>query len=482
VTSVPILTTAVIARRGVRVGAITAIACVAQFMVVLDTSIVNVALPSMRTALGLSPGQQQWVVTGYLITFGGLLLLAARAGDLFGWRRVFLCGLVVFTAASLLGALAPNATVLLSARLIQGVGAAALAPASLSLITASHPDPRQRAHALSYWTAASSSAGAAGMVLGGILTTGLDWRWIFIVNVPIGVALAATSVVFLARSAPATGQAGLDVLGAVTATAGTGLLVFGISQATDAGWDAVEVIASLAAAAVLLAAFVVVESRVSAPLVPLRIFRHPNLTVANLSGMLLGATMTAMFYFLSLYLQLVLGYSALRTGLALVPWTVALVAGVFIARRLLQRVAARMLLLAGAFLTACGLAWLSTFPTHDAYLSHIAGPTVIAGVGFSVMVLPITIAATHGIPPNQAGLASGLLNASRQIGGAIGLAVLATIASGVATRTAGDTLHRLVDGYRIAILAAGGLILFAAACGAFLRTPTHTETELGTSS
>ncbi len=436
-------------------GVILAIACVANFMVIIDTSIVNVALPAMKAALGLSAADQQWVVDGYLITFGGFLLVAARAGDLFGRKGVFQAGLLVFTAASLAGGLAQDPWLLIAARVLQGIGAAALASSSLSLITASHPEGPARTHALSLWAAAGSSAGAVGVVLGGLLTTELSWRYVLFINIPIGVALLAAAGAGLVPSPArlAGDGARLDLPGALTVTVGAGSAVYAVSQATIKGWGSTPVIAALAAAAVLLAAFAMIEARSAAPLVPLSILRRRSLAVGNTVMACLGVVMTSGFFFLSLYLQQILGYSALRTGAAIVPMTALLAAGPLAAKRLLPRLGPRFLTLAGGILTTAGVAWLSLLPDHSDYPARILGPMLVIGAGIGFSLLPLAASATAGIEPRYAGLASGLFNTARQLGGAIGLAVLVTIAA-TATRhgqfasPAAATVH----GYRIALL------------------------------
>jgi EmrB/QacA subfamily drug resistance transporter len=439
---------------------VVAIACVAQLMVILDTTIVNVALPAMKQDLGLSASGQQWVVNGYLITFGGLLLLAGRAGDLFGRRGVFLAGLAVFTAASLAGGLAPGPGLLVAARFVQGAAAAVLAPSSLSLITASHPEGPARSRAMALWSATAVAGAAIGLVLGGVLVTELSWRYVLLVNVPIGVALFAVSAVALLPLPAARARQRLDVPGAVTVTAGTGALVYGISEATSRGWGSAPVIATLAAAVVLLAGFVVIESASTAPLVPLGIFRRRAISVANALMFLLGVLLTATLFFLSLYLQQVLGYSALRTGLAVLPQSVILIAASLNAPRLLRRLGAFPLALTGALLTAGGLAWLSRIPVHPAYASHVLGPVLLIGLGFGMVMLPVIATATAGMDAGQAGLASALANTSRQLGAAVGLSALVTIAATATSHShlaspAAATVH----GYRaaFAICAVAGL-------------------------
>jgi EmrB/QacA subfamily drug resistance transporter len=443
---------------------IVAMACLAQFMVVLDSTIVTLALPQMRDGLSLSTSEQQWVVTGYLITLGGFLLLAARAGDIFGRRRVFLIGAVVFTAASLAGGLAPDPAVLLVARIIQGTGAAALAPTSLSLITASHPEGRDRQRALALWSIMGGAAGAAGVVLGGILTTELDWRWVLFVNVPLGAVLLVAAALGLAPAPGSAGRVRLDLAGALSATLGIGALTYGLSQSSVDGWGASNVVISLVAAAVLIAGLVAIEATSSRPLIPLALFRLRGLLVGNLVMLCMGATMTAAFYFLSLYFQEAIGYSALRAGLALLPTTVIMIAGGLGARQLVPVVGPRLMLLAGGLITALSVAWLAAAPAHSAYLTHILGPALAAGIGMSFMLLPITLSATTGVRPNDSGAAAGLLNTSRQVGGAIGLAVLVTVAATATSGAArhGASLDALVHGYHVAFVADACVMVVAA--------------------
>ena len=470
-----------IARPHLALGAVVAIACAAQFMVVLDTSIVNVALPAMKTGLGLSSTDQQWVVDGYLVTFGGFLLLAARTGDLFGRRSVLQAGLMLFTAASLAGGLAEGPGLLLGARVAQGIGAAALAPASLSLITSSHPEGDLRHRALAIWAAVGAAAGPVGMVLGGVLTSGLSWRYVMFVNVPIGIALlVATTVALL--PAPSAGRRGhLDIPGALTVTVGVGLVVYGVSHATTAGWESASVVASLAAAVALLAAFGMIERRSPSPLVPPSVFAHRGLTAANALMACLGVCFTSSLFFVSLYLQQILGYSPVRTGLALLPMGVFIVIGALASKRLTPLVGPTALLVAGAVTGAVGLAWLSRLPVHSAYAVHILGPTLVAAAGFSTMMFPITVAGTSGVEARLAGLASGLLNVGRQLGGAIGLAVLVTLAA-TATRHSHHTTPAAatVHGYRTALLICAGVSLASALIALAMPSTTPTVAPAST--
>ena len=441
-----------VAKPGVSLTVVAVIACLAQFMVVLDASIVNVALPAMKRGLGLSVDAQQWVVDGYLITFGGLLLLASRASDLYGRRRVFQIGLVVFTAASLLGGLAQDGVMLLAARLIQGAGAAALGPASLSLITASHTDPDKRTRALTWWGVAAASAGAAGIVLGGILTSTLGWRWVLFVNVPIGAGMIAATFAFLQPSTGPEGRSRIDLPGAATVTLAVAAIVYGVSAAPDKGWGSVQVLAAIIAGLGLLAAFVVIEKRTDEPLIPSAVLAVHNLRIGNLLTACLGIVITTPLFFLSLYLQQVLGESAIRAGLSLLPMVSVISIGVIASQRLIPKIGAKRLVVGGGLITAAGLVWLAQLPTHSAYATHVLAPTLIVGAGMSVMFMPAIVAATTGVEPRNAGIASGLINMSRQLGAALGLAALVTVASTVTRHSHLTGTGSVVHGYHTALL------------------------------
>ena len=452
------------------------LACGAQLMVVLDGLIVNVALPQMYTGLGLTPSEMQSVINGYLVAFGGLLLLAARAADLIGHRRMFLVGIAVFGLASLVGGLAQDPALLIGARVVQGAGAAALAPSSLSLLTATHTG-EHRARALSIWSATAASAGALGLVLGGVITGALGWRWVLLVNVPIGVVLWVSAFVALAP-ARVRGRGPLDVPGAVTVTLGVAALTYGISGTQTEGWSSGRVVVSLVVAAVLLALFVLAEQRSRAPLMPLSILRRRNIVVADTIVAALGAIMTATMYFLSLYLQQVLGASPVRTGLALVPMSVVLTLGALASKSLLPRLGVRRLVAIGGILMAAGLVWLATITTHGSYLLHVLGPTLVWAAGASIVTMPCVALATTGIDAEDAGLASGLVNTARGTGGAIGLAILATVAGTVTTHSDDpDALGRIVHGYGIAFVAAG--IIAVAVAVLALQAPAADRRQHG---
>jgi EmrB/QacA subfamily drug resistance transporter len=451
-------------RPHVPLGVVVAMSCTAFFMVILDSTIVTLALPQMRTGLGLSVNEQQWVLSGYLITLGGFLLLAARAGDLFGRKRVFLFGAVVFTAASLAGGLAADPAMLLAARIVQGVGAAALTPTSLSLITASHTDEDQRRRALALWSVMGGVGGTAGVILGGVLTTELSWRWVLFINIPIGAGLFVAALLSLLPAAASFDWSRLDLPGALSVTLGIGALTYGLSQASSNGWGSSTVVIALVVAVILLAGFVAVEATSSRALIPLALFRVRGLRVGYLIMLLMGVTMNATFFFISLYLQQAIGYSALRAGLAMVPVTVILIVGGLASRRLVPIIGPRLMLVIGGLISAAGMVWLAWVPTHPAYLASVLGPTLVAGVGMGFMLLAITLTGTAGVSPEDAGAAAGLLNTSRQLGGAIGLAVLVTVAATATSHAIHHSgyLAALVHGYHVAFLVSAAVMVVAA--------------------
>jgi EmrB/QacA subfamily drug resistance transporter len=409
---------------------ILSLVCLAQFMVVLDISIVNVALPSIQTSLGFSEVNLQWVVTAYALTFGGLLLFGGRLADLFGRRRIFLVGLALFTGASLLGGFAQNQETLIIARALQGVGAAVLSPATLTILTLTFTEERARAKALGVWTAVAAGGGAAGALFGGILTDLLSWRWILFVNVPIGIAAFLLARFYLRESRAEGERQRLDIAGSLTVTAGLIVLVYGIVSTDRHAWGSSQTIITLVVAAVLLAAFVLIEARLAThPLMPLRLFKSRSVTGANVVMFLLGAAMFAMWFFLTLYLQQVLGYSPLVTGFTFVPQTLAIAIGATAAGRLVPKVGPRPLMVAGGLCSAGGLYWLSFISASGTYWTSAFGGGVLCTLGMGLAFTPIAIAATGGVPREEAGLASGVMNTSRQIGASVGLAVLSTVAA-----------------------------------------------------
>ncbi len=406
-----------------------ALLCAAQFMVVLDFSIVNVALPSIQRSLGFSQQNLQWIVSVYALTFGGFLLLGGRAADLLGRRRVFMAGLGLFTLASLVGGLAHFQWVLISARAFQGLGAAIVSPAALSILTTTFKEGSERNRALSIWGAMAAGGFAAGVLLGGILTDGLSWRWVMFVNVPIGIAAIVFSPALLKESQEQTVTKRIDLTGAVTVTAGLVLLVYTLVQAPEAGWVAVSTVSSFGGAIALLALFVFVESRSPAPLVPLSIFRQRSLTGANLVGALLSAGDASMVFILTLYMQQVLGYSALQTGLAFLPHALAAMLAAPLASQLITRVGVKSTLVGAMVASMVGLLLLSQIPVYGSFVRDLLPGTVVVGFGILTGIVAVTIAATSGVSNDEQGLASGLLNTSQQIGAALGLAILVAVST-----------------------------------------------------
>jgi EmrB/QacA subfamily drug resistance transporter len=404
-----------------------ALVCVAMFMTVLDVSIVNVALPSIKTSLNVGESSLQWVLIAYTITFGGLLLLGGRAADLLGRRRMFMIGMTLFAVASLACGFAGSIGVLIAARAVQGIGAAIVSPATLSIITTTFDEGAERNKALGIWGAMGGSGAAAGVLFGGILTKYAGWEWVFFVNVPVAVlVLALTRAVV--RESRVTGMRGFDIGGATTITGSLALLVYGISKAPDVGWGSGSTIGFLVAAVVLFAAFLVIETRHPAPMVPFRIFRTKTVTGANVAGFLLGAVVFANFFLLTLYVQQVLHYSALKTGLTFLATagTVIPVAG--LSQALVTKLGPRPVMAVGLLLITGGMIWYSQIPVHASFVSDLLPGYLMVGVGMAFSFIPMSIAALAGVPPHEAGLASGLINTSQQVGGALGVAIAATVA------------------------------------------------------
>ncbi|WP_164932115.1 MULTISPECIES: MFS transporter [unclassified Streptomyces] len=443
-----------------RPGVVLAAVAVAQFAVALDLSVVNVALPAMRTALGFDPLGLSWVVHVYALTLGGFLLLGGRACDLYGRRRLFVLGLIGFGLCSLAGGLAQAPWQLIAARAGQGVGAAAATPATLAMLTTTFTEGPQRVRALGVWSGVNAAGGALGVLAGGLLTQYAGWRWVMLINLPIvAVALALVLAGVPAETRPVRRER-LDVLGAVLATGGVGLLVFGVVRTDAVGWGSPATAAMLVAAALLLGAFVFVESRVSAPLLRLGLLRSRWVAGANVLVFFSTAGQFAAFYFVSLYMQQVLGMGAAATGAAFLPFSVSLIAGSVVATRVTAARTPRASLVPGALLAAAGLAWFAFISPHGGFLTDVLGPCVVTGVGVGLVIAPIVAAATTGVAPREAGMASGLMNSSRQLGGCIGLAALATVAAhhtGASTAPAA-----LNDGYALGLAIAAALFAIAA--------------------
>jgi EmrB/QacA subfamily drug resistance transporter len=437
--------------------------CAAQFVVVLDASIVNVALPSIGRGLHFSEANLPWVVNAYVIAFGGFLLLGGRAADLLGRRRVFMAGLLVVAVASLLAGFAANQGQLIAARAAQGLGAAIISPSALSIVTTLFRDGVERNKALGAWGAVAGSAGAAGVLLGGILTEGLGWEWVLWVNVPVSlIALALTpGLIPESRSESATRH--YDTAGAVSVTAGLSLLAYALLDATSAGWGSTKIVGLLGLSVALIGAFVVIELRSKAPLVPFRIFRLRTLTGANVVGLLLGASLIPMFFFISLYMQQVLGYSPIHAGLSFLPLAVTIIIAAGLGGQLVTRFGFKAILAAGMLVVALGLVWFSRVSAGGGFVSDILGASLLAAIGLGFAFVTSTIAAVSGVEEREQGLASGLINTSQQIGGALGLAVLSTIATSrtdhVLASGASSLPGALTDGFQSAFL--GGAVLAA---------------------
>ena len=439
--------------------------CVAQFIVVLDASIVNVALPSIGKGLHFSEQNLPWVVNAYVIAFGGFLLLGGRAADLLGRRRVFMVGLGVVAVASLFAGFATTQGELIAARAAQGLGAAIVSPAALSIVTTLFRDGAERNKALGAWGAVAGSAGAAGVLLGGILTDSLGWEWVLWVNVPVALIALALTPGLLPESRSESATRHFDAAGAVTVTAGLSLLAYALLDASSSGWGSTKIVSLLVLAAALLGAFVIIEQRSKAPLVPFRIFRLRTLTGANVVGLLLGASLFSMFFFISLYMQQVLGYGPLKAGVSYLPLAATIIVSAGIASQLVTRLGFKPVLLTGFAFIAAGLIWFGQVAWNGSYAADILGPSLLAAVGLGFSFVPVTIAAVSGVAQREAGLASGLINTSQQIGGALGLALLATIAN---SRTADlmTTAHgphalkqALTDGFQSAFLTGAGFAL-----------------------
>jgi EmrB/QacA subfamily drug resistance transporter len=444
-----------------------------QFVIVIDASIVNVALPSIGAHLHFARADLSWVVNAYTLTFGGFLLLGGRMADLLGRRRMFMLGLVLFSVASFAGGIAQSEGWLIAARAIQGLGAAIVSPAALSIITTTFAEGAERNRALGIWGAVAGAGGAAGVLLGGILTSGLSWRWVLFVNVPIGIAAALVAPRTLLESRADDGTTTFDIPGGVTVTAGLALLVYAVVDAVNAGWGSTATLLRLAGAAVLLVAFLVIERRQRQPLMPFSIFRLRTLRGANIVGLLIGMSLFSMFFFISLYLQDVLHDSPIQAGISYLPLSVGIILSAGVASQLVTRVGFKPPLIAGMLLVAAGLLWFSQVPAPGgSFAADVLGPSLLAAVGLGLAFVPVTIAAVAGTAPQEAGLASGLINTSQQVGGALGLAILATVAN---SRTqslfhAGvhSTTVALTKGFDRAFLVGAGFAVVGAILAALL--------------
>jgi EmrB/QacA subfamily drug resistance transporter len=473
-----------------RLGLALLVIATAQLMVVLDATIVNVALPHIQQALGFSGSGLEWVVNAYAVTFGGLLLLGGRAGDILGRRRVFVAGLLLFSAASLVGGFAISQWWLLTARAVQGVGGAVIAPTALALITTNFPQGGERNRAFGVYAAMAGVGSAMGLLLGGILTTYASWRWVMFVNVPIGIAVAAAAPRVLTESPRQPGR--IDVAGVVTGTGGVALLVYGLSKAAAGAdgishWGDAQVLASLTASVALLVSFAAIERRNSHPLLPMRVLADRNRSGAYLIMLCIATGLFGLFFFLTLFIQTVLGYSAIRTGVAYLPFAVGVVIASALASPLVARIGPRPLIIAGAAAVAGGMFWFSRLTEHAGYAGQLLGPQLVSSFGLGLVFVPLSLVALHKVAERDSGVASSLLNAGQQVGGAIGLALLGTVAwtsvadsvrtqlaHAAAAAQAGRPLpkpgtpppasvyhHALADGFSRGFLVAAGIALLA---------------------
>jgi len=406
----------------------------AQFMVVLDVAIVNVALPSIKVDLHFSQESLQWVITAYAIMFGGFLMLGGRLADLLGRRRLFIAGLALFTVSSLLDGLAWSEASLIVFRSLQGLGAAMLSPAALSILTTTFTEGKERNTALGIWGAASGSGGAAGVLLGGALTSGLNWSWIFFINVPVGIVVMALTPVLLRESKADLAHRHFDFAGAASITGGLMLLVYAMTRAAQHGWGTAETVVLLGVSALLLVTFVLVEMRSKAPLLPLRIFRLRTLSASNASGLLMGGAIFSQFFLLTLYMQQVLHYSAIKTGVAYIGLTLTIIVFSVVAQAIVTRFGIRRVLPLGLALSTAALVWFARLPVQGHYFSDLFPPFIISGLGLALAFVPMSIGALTGVRQSDAGIASGLINTTQQIGGAIGVAVATTVATTFTTR------------------------------------------------
>ena len=465
------------------------VVCFAQFMVILDATIVNVALPSIQTDLDLSNQNLQWIVNAYTLVFGGFLLLGGRAADLLGRRRLFALGLAIFSAASLANALASSGEMLIVARAFQGLGAALVSPAALSIITTTFPEGPDRTKALAVWGGIAAGGAAFGLLLGGFLTETLSWQWNFLVNVPVGIAVLVATFRLVPESRLQGAMRHFDLAGATSVTGGLMLLVYTIVKAQSWGWGSATTIGFATASIAILAAFVAIELRSPQPLVRLSFFRSRTVSTANAAMFLVAGGMFGMFYFASLYVQEILGYGPLRAGLAFLPVSAGIMIGAMLSQQLIGRIGVKVVVVTGMTLAATGLVTLaSTTGIDGTYLALLAGLAPMS-IGMGMTFVPLTLAATGGVAPGDSGLASGMFNASQQVGGALGLAVLATLASnrtasGLGDLTAAPTLlqqhQALVDGFQVAFIAAAVLMgLGLITVSVFLRRGDAAEVEAG---
>ncbi|HET7172229.1 MAG TPA: DHA2 family efflux MFS transporter permease subunit [Gaiellales bacterium] len=456
-----------------------AVIVAAQFMVVLDIAIVNVALPSIKTDLHFAEENLQWVISAYAILFGGALLLGGRLADIFGRRRLFMVGLGLFSGASLLCGISWSEGSLIGFRALQGLGGALLAPATLSILMTTFAEGAERNRALGIWGAASGTGGAAGVLLGGLLTSYLSWPWIFFINVPVGLAVIAAAPFVVNESRGQHDHRHFDFAGAASVTAGAMMLVYAMTRATQDGWGSAATVSLLAGSAALIGAFLAVELRSPAPLLPLRIFRLRSLSAANATAVMLGGVVFSQFFLQTLYMQDVLGYSAIRTGIGFTTATFAIIVFSNVGQRLVTRLGARSVLTTGLALDAVSLGLFTQLPVHGHYFWNLFPAMLIGGIGLGLSFVPVTIAGLAGVSPADAGVASGLINTSRQVGGAVGLAAVSTIVSSyAATGSPAAVSDGLTQGFQAGFLVLAVVALAGAAiAGLMLAPPAPAEVE-----
>ena len=461
------------------------VACLAQFMVVLDATVVNIALPSVQRGLHFSAANLQWVVNGYTLIFGGFLMLGGRAADLLGRKRLFVAGVILFSLASLLNGFAQSSGMLIAGRALQGLGGALVSPAALSIVTTTFSDGEQRTKALGVWSAIAASGAAVGLLMGGVLTDLASWRWVFFVNVPVGIATVLLALRYITESRVQAEHRSFDLAGAFAVTGGLVVLVYAIVKAQAFGWGSPRTLGLGAVAIALLVAFVAIERRSRAPLMRLNIFRVRTLAIADTVLLLVASAMFGMFYFASLYVQEILGYSPLRAGLAFLPVTAGIMIGAVVAQQLIRRVGVRYVSIAGIVLATAGMLVLTQLPVHGSYAGSLLVGLLPLSLGMGLTFVPITLLGTGGVKSEDAGLASGLFNTAQQVGGSLGLAILSTLA---ASQT-GSLLHgstgagafaARVSGYHVAFAAAAVMLAIGAALMAVaLRRRHMAEVELG---
>ena len=456
------------------------IACLAQFMVVLDATVVNIALPSVQRGLHFSAANLQWVVNAYTLIFGGFLLLGGRAADLLGRRRLFVAGVILFSAASLLNGVAQSSGMLIVGRGLQGLGGALVSPAALSIVTTTFSDGEQRTKALGVWSAIAAGGAAVGLLVGGVLTQVASWRWVFFVNVPVGIATVALAVRYVAESRADVEHRSYDIAGAFTVTTGLVVLVYAIVKAQAYGWGSGRTLGLGAVAIALLALFVAIERRSKAPLMRLSIFRIRTLAVADVTLLLVASAMFGMFFFASLYVQEILGYSPLKAGLAFLPVSAGIIVGAGIAQQVIKRLGVRVVSIMGISLATIGMLVLTQLPVHGSYVSDLLVGLLPMSIGMGLTFVPITLLGTSGVSEKDSGLASGLFNTAQQVGGSLGLAILASLAashtSSVLRASHGvGQLAARVSGYHVAFLAAAIMLAAGGVLMTFVLRRSHTE-------